>query len=541
MDAKAAPLPPPISAATRSPSRITLSRSLKLIALLLLGSFWVIANTANTTTRSAPCASNWPWSPAPKKTNVILMISDGYGPASQTFTRSFYQVLTNNTTPDAHFRLPLDPLLVGSHRSRSSNSLITDSAAGATAFSCAKKSYNGAIGVDSDGKPCGTVFEAAKRNGYLTGVVVTTRLTDATPAAFVSHAASRAEEPLIASQLIGGDKNPLGERTLDLAIGGGGCAFLPLPDSASCRQDDENTVEKARKLGWDVRVGFPNNSTKSLRPEQAAPAPTLPYMELQAPGNLPFEIDRQNMPKGIRPPPLVKGATKALELLTSAPENKKGFILMIEGSQIDLCAHNNDAACHAREALAYQDTVAAVRAFIDAHPDEHTLLISTSDHETGGVTLGRQLSPAYPNYAYYPERLLDVRHSAPLLAAVLLDFARTHRPAASDLRHFIQREILGTPGLGLPHPSKEETTRVLDAVKAELANPPASQVSDFHALSPVPPTGINHVRKAIADVAARRAEIGFSTEGHTGVDINVYAYGNGADALRGNNENTYVS
>lgn len=102
-----------------------------------------------------------------------------FGPASETFARAFHQALNNNTSPDAHFRLPLDEILVGASRSRSSDSLITDSAAGATAFSCALKSYNGAIGVDPAGKPCGTVFEAAKKKGLLTGVVVTSRLTDA--------------------------------------------------------------------------------------------------------------------------------------------------------------------------------------------------------------------------------------------------------------------------------------------------------------------------------------------------------------------------
>lgn len=114
-----------------------------------------------------------------KRTNIILMISDGYGPASETFGRSFHQAVTKNTSPTAHYKTPLDKIMVGSHRSRSSNSLITDSAAGATAFACGLKSYNGAIGVDAKGQLCATVFEGAKEKGLLTGVVVTTRLTDA--------------------------------------------------------------------------------------------------------------------------------------------------------------------------------------------------------------------------------------------------------------------------------------------------------------------------------------------------------------------------
>ncbi|KAN0060014.1 vacuolar alkaline phosphatase [Thecaphora frezii] len=571
MEAKS--LPPPAVQKRTSLGRLA-SRFSKLTKWLLcvLAALW-LASSAGLLNPIVDA-----WSPH-VKTNVIMMVSDGFGPASQTYTRAFYQALTNNTAYDAAYRLPLDTILVGTHRSRSSNSLITDSAAGATAFACAKKSYNGAIGVDADGKPCGTVFEAAKRNGLLTGVVVTTRLTDATPAAFISHAASRAEEPLIASQLIGGDKNPLGERTLDLAIGGGGCNFLPKSSPLSCRLDDEDTVKVAQDLGWNVRLGFsPEPKADGYNSSYAARAmfeglreevPSLPLLALLAPGNTPFDIDRLSVPASVRPPSLADMASKALKLLSSSPKNHKGFIVMIEGSQIDLCAHNNDPACHAREALAYQDTISVVKRFVERHNNwrERTVLISTSDHETGGVTLGRQLTEGYPNYAYYPNRLLDAKHSAPVLSAVLLDFVRDQqrRGALDDkvVLDFILQKILGKDGLGFVSEkqggpaTEEEGHKVLDAVKAELgishfdeaaaaAAATAAAVyedvhpADYRAKSPVPPTGVNKVRKAIADVSARRAEIGFSTEGHTGVDINVYAYGWNARKLAGNQENTDI-
>ena len=123
--------------------------------------------------------------------NVIMMISDGFGPASQTMARNYNQAFYNVSYGT---QLPLDTILVGSSRTRSSSSLITDSAAGATAFSCGLKSYNGAIGVDQHGKACGTVLEAAKRQGMLTGLVVTSRITHATPAAFSAHVLGRNDE-----------------------------------------------------------------------------------------------------------------------------------------------------------------------------------------------------------------------------------------------------------------------------------------------------------------------------------------------------------
>ena len=121
-----------------------------------------------------------------------MMISDGFGPASETFTRNF---LTEVHNLPFQSKLPLDNLLgkisnvflifrfifmyqVGQSRTRSSSSLVTDSAAGATAFACSLKTYNGAIGVEPVArKPCGTVLEAAYRDGYKTGLVVTSRIT----------------------------------------------------------------------------------------------------------------------------------------------------------------------------------------------------------------------------------------------------------------------------------------------------------------------------------------------------------------------------
>ncbi|CDR87407.1 related to PHO8-repressible alkaline phosphatase vacuolar [Sporisorium scitamineum] len=587
-------LPQPIGAghhAQRTPSKRNSKhkalRDLIATALLALVLLAFPRQSFDYASDIATGAWRWPWTPRAVKTNIILLISDGYGPASVTFTRHFAQALNNDTDYNSHFQLPLDTILVGTHRSRSSSSLITDSAAGATAFSCAKKSYNGAIGVTPDGKPCGTVFEAAKRKGLLTGVVVTSRLTDATPAAFISHAASRAEEPLIASQMIGGDKNPLGERTLDLAIGGGGCAFLPQSSLVSCRQDDEDTVEYAKQLGWDVRLAFPSNTSSDqayndlLRGANLFAEPQLPYMALLSPSNTPYEIDRVNIPAPLPLKPLSHYAQKALDLLSTSSQNEKGFILMIEGSQIDLCAHNNDPACHAREALAYHDTIALVQKWVDQHNSktERSLLISTSDHETGGVTLGRQLSTDYPNYAYYPERLLNAKHSTPILTAVLIDFVRSEkakvrgrgdgRVSESLVRDFIREKILGESGLGFSgdrqggKPTDGEVDAVWKVVREELVKPHTREVDQLLAaasrylrhthtthhdeplqtsnlLGPVPGVNLDGIRRVISDIAARRAEIGFSTSGHTGIDINVYAHGAEMARLTGNQDNTNI-
>lgn len=148
---------------------------------------------------------------------------------------------------------PLDPLLVGNSRTRSTSSLVTDSAAGATAFSCAIKTYNGGIAVDPvDRLPCGTVLEAAKKRGFKTGLVATSRITHATPAAFYAHVVDRDLESEIATFLVG--DGPLGN-IVDFAFGGGECFFLPNSTAGSCRTDDQDLLAAAEKNGMQVLRG----------------------------------------------------------------------------------------------------------------------------------------------------------------------------------------------------------------------------------------------------------------------------------------------
>lgn len=301
------------------------------------------------------------------------MVSDGMGPASLSLTRSYRQRVEGLDYGDT---LTLDKHFWGTSRTRSSNRLVTDSAAGATAFSCGKKSYNGAISVLPDFSPCGSVLEAAKKAGYKTGLVVTTDITDATPACFASHVDLREKEDEIALQEIG--EGPLG-RVVDLMLGGGRCHFLPNTTDGSCRADDTNVAGIAQeKHGWsyfDDRAGFDS----LLLGDNVS----LPTMGLFASNDVPFEIDRKNM-ADIYPSLSEMAATalRALELATS--DSDKGFFLMIEGSRIDHAGHINDPASQVREVLEYDK---AFKSVVDFLKDSKTegILVATSDHETGGL------------------------------------------------------------------------------------------------------------------------------------------------------------
>lgn len=319
-------------------------------------------------------------SPHPSgKRNLIFMVSDGMGPTSLSLTRSFMQF--QNGAPFSE-QLVIDQHLIGQSRTRSSSSLITDSAAGATAFSCGKKSYNGAISVTPDHEPCGTVLEAAKKAGYMTGLVVTTRITDATPACFAAHVNMRQEEDRIAEQMVG--DYPLG-RVVDLMFGGGRCHFLPNSTvESSCRADDRDIVALAKKNGYnyiDDRAAFDKL--------KGGAAIDLPMLGLFADTDIPYEIDRRN--ENDVYPSLKEMAETAMKALSDATrDSDKGYFLMIEGSRIDHAGHHNDPAAQVHEVLAYDRAFASVLEFLK-NDETEAIMVSTSDHETGGLATARRM------------------------------------------------------------------------------------------------------------------------------------------------------
>ncbi|KAL8779403.1 MAG: hypothetical protein Q9213_006953 [Squamulea squamosa] len=495
-----------------------------VIATALVIILAVLYQHQQQTSSPKPSGGGWKDGRPTGKRNLIFMVSDGMGPTSLSLTRTFRQTTTGLPIDDV---LVLDEHLIGSSRTRSTSSLVTDSAAGATAFSCGQKSYNGAISVLPNRDPCGTVLEAAKRAGYLTGLVVTTRITDATPACFAAHVNHREEEDKIAEQEVG--EHPLG-RILDLMLGGGRCHFLPNSTDVSCRNDDRDIVDLAKKNGFSYvsdRKGFDGlNFGTGVK---------LPLLGLFADTDIPYEVDRRKMDDVY--PSLDEMARTALTALQDATEDSdKGFFLMIEGSRIDHAGHGNDPVAQVHEVLAYDKAFAGVLDFLE-RDDVEGVLIGTSDHETGGLATARQLHDTYPEYHWFPTVLANASHSAENLAYQLRDhIAGKHispldtgiktpprSPASPDspptneeLSEYI-RNLLST-GLGISDATDEEISRL-----AHFSSDPWPASYIF------------------ADIISRRAQVGWTTHGHSAVDVNIYASDSEqAKPLVGNRENTDI-
>lgn len=287
--------------------------------------------------------------PTHPRPNIIMLIGDGMGLNAITAAR--------RAAGGPDVRLALDRMpIVGLALTHSSNSTVTDSAAAGTALSAGVKTRNGVVGLDAESRDRLTLLEGLRRSkGYRTGLVVTKNVTDATPAAYVAEVPSRKQEELIAIQLVA--------EQVDVVFGGGLGFFLPQA-SGGKRSDGRDLVAEARTAGTNIA----RDAT-----ELAAMA-SLPVLGLFSPGNMDSTRAEQ--------PSIATMSAKALELLSA---DGKPFFLMIEGSQIDLAGHANDAPWLVRELLHFDQAVHAACTFAAKRQD--TVVVVTSDHETGGLML----------------------------------------------------------------------------------------------------------------------------------------------------------
>jgi alkaline phosphatase len=222
--------------------------------------------------------------------NVILMVADGFGPVAVTLARECLQVSTKR-------RLTLDSILTGTASTYSANSLVTDSAAAATALACGIKTYNYNVGVGVDGKPCGTLLEAAKVKGMQTAVVVTSEITHATPASFTAHVLSRESVDTIGDQQM--------DQNITLILGGG----LAIFNSTS----RNSMLAKARSKHYTLVL----SKEELTRGNNLS----LPLIGLFASSHLAYEIDRNRTSQ----PSLAEMTNAALQLLS------RGFLLCFRG------------------------------------------------------------------------------------------------------------------------------------------------------------------------------------------------------------------
>ena len=243
-------------------------------------------------------------------------------------------------------------------RTKAADSIITDSAAAATAIACGVKTKNCVLGLAADGTRADSVAEVAKRSGRKVCIITTTTINHATPAGFYSHRSNRSELYRIGLDLL--------DSGFDYFAGGGFNGHEDDRDDSAYRG---NIYDLAKDAGYTVATN--REAWASLRPGDKA-------LCTFSSRHLDFDIDR-----GPDQPSLAELLEKGIEVV----DGPAGFFIMCEGGTLDFSGHANDAATNLRDVLAIDAAVKVALAFADRHPDE-TLVVTTGDHETGGLSMG---------------------------------------------------------------------------------------------------------------------------------------------------------
>jgi len=243
-------------------------------------------------------------------------------------------------------------------KTHSADKYVTDSAAGATAYATGFKTNNKFISVSPDSQPLKTVFEYAEELGKSTGVVVTCEFTHATPACFVAHTDSRYKYHEIARQFVQSD--------IDVIMGGAkGMSPKDQKEFTTDKDDDYLYRELQQKM------------TIITEPSEFKAIKDVDKLALFYDPKVPGHFNE-------RPLSLREMTEKAIKILS---KNSTGFILMVEGSQIDWAAHDNEIDTLIGEIKDFDDAIGAGLDF--AENNGQTLIIVTADHETGGLSLNK--------------------------------------------------------------------------------------------------------------------------------------------------------
>lgn len=275
-----------------------------------------------------------------KVKNVILMIGDGM---------SLMHVYTAWAANRGKLWLE-NAQATGLSKTWAVKKLVTDSGSGGTSLATGVKTVYHAVGVDPEGKPLTSLVDVAKELGKDAGMAVTCRLWDATPCDFCCHNIDRDKE----EELVG-DYPTSG---VDFVFGGGAQKFTN-------RKDGRDIFKELQKKGYHVSRTLDDFFAYDKNSRIFA----VPYDK-----DTPLPDERGDL--------LARASMKGISLMN---QNKNGFFMMIEGSQLDDYGHFNQLDLLMKETLDFDQTVGEVMKW--AAKDGETLVVVTADHETGGLTL----------------------------------------------------------------------------------------------------------------------------------------------------------
>jgi len=416
--------------------------------------------------------------------NVILLIGDGFGPTQFRAAQLYSQrVLGKDLKLVEVMNAGRTAYLIND----TADAIVTESAAAAGQIATGQRMTARALSMAADGKtPVKTVLEEAKASkGIATGLVTTSGITDATPAAFAAHVPHRSDEATVADQEI-----KLG---VDVLMGGRKMFFLPEAVAGGKRKDGRNLMDEAAKAGYAVVETC----------DQLAAAKGDKILGLFNMGNMSYEMDRA----ATKEPSLAEMTDATLKILS---RNSKGFFAMIEGGRIDHASHRNDPAGTIGDAIAFDEAIGVAFDFAKKNPG--TLVIVTADHETGGMGL---IGHSKESKEYVGIDLKAIRNAKRSFELIVGAWGKT--PSAETIKGSV-KENLGF----------------------EITDQEAQFVADDQLKKLEPYNYTYNYLHSLAFVLRPYYRVGWASQTHTASPLFLIAYGPGADKVNGLMHNTQI-
>lgn len=392
--------------------------------------------------------------------NVIILIPDGTASPLLTLTRWY-----NDNNP-----LAVDSLICGIVKTYNADGTFPDSAPAGSSYGTGVKTIPPYIGIDSDAQPRVSVLELARLKGLATGVVATSEFPHATPAAFVCHFNNRESGKYrnLAKQFIYNSPN---------IVFAGGEAYLD--------KNDYNGLLKPNEI--ELITSVSDFESKNELPESGNIWALFPDWKGST-EHLSYECDRDSK----KAPSLSEMTAKAIKLLS---QNKNGFFLMLEGSQIDWAAHNNDPFAAVTDFIEFDKAVAVALEF--AKKDNNTVVIVCPDHGTGGISIGNERSTGYTSMVIYDtiiKPLKEINYSGRKIAEMMI------KDSAYESENLLKEYL---KKYNINNPSKELLNSLKEEIKKENSG---------------------NIQRLLGKTFSLQNYIGWTTGGHTAEDVFLAIY-----------------
>lgn len=424
---------------------------------------------------------------------VFYMIGDGMGLNHVLNSQHYNQMTLGADSTLQMMRFPVASVA----RTHSASSPVTDSAAAGTALATGSKTRNGMLGMNADTVAVTSVAKTLFDQGWGVGLVTSVGIDDATPGAFYAHVPSRHNKMDVARQLA--------ESGYQYAAGAG------LAKAFDKDGNPTGLLDYFAQQGVTVVRGRDGLQAQADRLLLLSADSVMTW-------NIGYAID--SIPEALTLPEMTTAAINQLQRV--APDH---FFLMVEGGSIDHAGHANDGGTVVREVLSFDQAIAKAYAFYLAHPDE-TLIVVTADHETGGLSVGDNLT----GYNVHPSVTANQKVSKEQFNNYVKSLANDRRIYRwPDMEEYLRENLgLGTAWT-LTDEETAELSQMFDDMMAgrNVGGDQETLYATFDGFS-----------ARVFELLNQKAGFGFTTTKHTGAMVPVYAVGVGADRFTGVNDNT---